>query len=68
MRIMTKKSTEIRSSGASDTIVVDKRYIRDQANQAFKLLVVPLSGIYDAAFGRVQAAIPSTPQKTKERA
>ena len=65
---MTKKSVASQISGASDTIVVDKRYIRDQANQAFRVFVAPLSGVYDAAFGTVKAPLPPTPQKAKERA
>ena len=64
---MTKKSIETHGSPAKDTIVIDRRYIRDQANQAFRSFVAPLSGVYDAAFGPASSPVPPTKEKPKER-
>jgi len=64
---MTKKPDETHESRDDDTIVVDRRYIRDQANQAFRSFVAPLSGVYDAAFGPTPSPLPGADEKPKER-
>ncbi|MBV8472840.1 MAG: hypothetical protein JO107_05720 [Hyphomicrobiales bacterium] len=51
---MTKKPNRTPSAPGGETVVVDKHYLRDQANQALKLFVAPLSGVYAAAFGPIQ--------------
>ena len=51
---MTKKPNRTPRAPLGDTVVVDKDYIRDQANQALKLFLAPLSGVYAAAFGPIQ--------------
>lgn len=49
---MTDKPAS-KSSPHADTIVIDKSYIREQANQALKVFVAPLSSVYSAAFGPI---------------
>jgi hypothetical protein len=45
-------------------VILDKGYIREQANVALKTFVAPLSGVYAAAFGPVSLPVEKEiPQK-----
>ena len=49
-----------------DTIIVDGNYIREQANEALKVFVAPLSNVYSAAFGPISSsAEPSSEPEVK---
>ena len=48
---------------ASEALVIDKRYIRNQVKQALKAYVAPLSGVYAAAFGPLTPVEPSAPNR-----
>lgn len=65
---MTDKPDGAPNERIPETIVVNGRYIREQANAALKLFVAPLSGVYDAAFGPVSTPVePPSPQSTKRK-
>jgi hypothetical protein len=65
---MTEEPAETSRTRPSETVVVDRRYIREQANVALRSFVAPLSGVYDAAFGPISApAEPTHRQKAKAR-
>ncbi len=61
---MTEEPAETPRSRPGETVVVDRRYIREQANVALRSFVAPFSGVYDAAFGPVSA--PAEPTRRQE--
>ena len=60
---MTEEPAETSRTRPSETVVVDRRYIREQANVALRSFVAPLSGVYKAAEAQVAGQTQTIEEK-----
>ncbi len=56
------------SRSGNGKFVVDGNYLRQQASEAFRTFMAPLSGVYGAATGTDKAESRGTGRSKKERA